>query len=170
LQHPDGNRVYALAGGAFNVKIPTDGLFPLNPTQIISAVIKAYNASGNPGRFELRTTNSEWFDVVPTAAGDGPQKPILDTVMSFDTGDTVDATINLRNFCEELSRLSGQSIVLGGTGSPSSNRLLQSRIELRAQSQPAREILRQMFKQVGSTDSWRLLYDADSNQFVLRFR
>jgi hypothetical protein len=27
-----------------------------------------------------------------------------------------------------------------------------------------------MFKQVGSTDTWRLLYDADSNQFVLRFR
>jgi hypothetical protein len=170
LQHPDGNRVHAVAGGTFNVKIPTDGLFPLDPTQIISAVIEAYKANGNPGRFELRATNREWFDVVATAAGDGPQKAVLDTVMSFDTGDMVDATINLKNFCEKLSGLSGQAVVFEGTGPPSSNRLNQAQIELHAQNQPAREILRQMFKQVGSTDTWRLLYDADSNQFVLRFR
>ena len=37
-------------------------------------------------------------------------------------------------------------------------------------NQPAREILRQLYKQVGSTDCWRLLYDPDSNQFWLRMR
>ena len=170
LQYRDGHHVYAVAGGAFNVKIPTDGLFPLDPTQIISAVIAAYNASGNPGRFELRATNREWFDVVATSARDGPQKAVLDTVMSFDTADTVDATINLRNFCEKLSGRNGQAVVFGGTGSPSSNRLDQARIELHAKNRPAREILRQMFKQVGFMDTWRLLYDPDTNKYWLRFR
>jgi hypothetical protein len=52
--------------------------------QILPALVEAYNHSGNPGRFELRSMNHESFDIVPTAAADGPQKPILDTVMSFD--------------------------------------------------------------------------------------
>jgi len=58
-------------------------------------------------------------------------------------------------------------VVFGGTGSPSENRLLQAHIQQHSVNQPAREILRQMYKQVGSTDCWRLLYDPDSNQFWL---
>jgi len=50
-------------------------------------------------------------------------------------------------------------------GSPSENRLLQSRIQQDAANHPARDILRQMYKQVGSTDCWRLLSEPDSNQF-----
>jgi hypothetical protein len=169
-EHPNGPRAYGVAGGAFYAKIAIDGYFPDDPMQILPALVEAYNRSGNPGRFELRSVNNESFDIVPTAAADGPQTPLLDTVMSFDATDADSAPVSLRRFCEELSRQSGQAIVFGGTGSPSENRLVRARIELHSQNQPAREIIRQMYRQVGSTDCWRLLYDPDSNKFWLRMR
>ena len=165
-EHPNGRRVYAIAGGAFHVKIPIDGYFPDDLMQILPPLIEAYNRSGNPGRFQLRVVSKNSFDVIPTASGDGPQTPLLDTVMSFDATDDVGAYPTLRNFCEELSRKTGHTVVFGGFG-PSENRLLQSHIQQHSINQPAREILRQMYKQVGSTDCWRLLYDPDSNQFWL---
>lgn len=166
--HPNGRRAYGVAGGAFHVKIPIDGYFPDDPMQILPPLIEAYNRSGNPGRFQLRVVSQNSFDVIPTASGDGPQTPLLDTVMNFDATDDVGAYPTLRKFCEELSRKTGHTVVFGGTGSPSENRLLQSHIKQHSINQPAREILRQMYQQVGSTDCWRLLYDPDSNQFWLR--
>ena len=169
-EHPNGPRGYAVGGGAFRAKIVVDGYFPDEPRQILFALVEAYNRSGNPGRFELRTVNRESFDIVPTAAADGPQTPLLDTVMGFDATDADNAPATLRKFCEKLSVQSGPTVVFGGTGSPSENRLYQAYIEEHSQNQPAREIIRQMYKQVGSTDCWRLLYDPDSNKFWLQMR
>jgi hypothetical protein len=126
--HPNGPRGYAVAGGAFTARIAIDGYFPDDPMQILPALVEAYNHSGNPGRFELRRVNDRSFDVVPTGAADGRQIPLLDTVMSFDATDADSAAVTLRRFCEELSRQSGQTVVFGGTGSPSQNRLDQARI------------------------------------------
>ena len=95
--------------------------------QILPALVEAYNRSGNPGRFELHTMNHVSFDIVPSS--DGPQTALLDTVMSFDATDGLSAPVTLRRFCEKLSRQSGQTVVFGGTGSPSENRLDQARIE-----------------------------------------
>lgn len=167
-QHPSGPRANGIAGGAFQVKIPIDGDFPDDPMQILPPLIEAYNRSGNPGQFQLRVVSKNSFDVIPTASGEGPQTPLLDTVMSFDATDDGDAYPTLRKFCEELSRKTGHRVVFGGTGSPSENRLLQAHIQQHSVNQPAREILRQMYTQVGSTDCWRLFYDPDSNQFWLR--
>jgi len=166
-QHPRGPRAYGVAGGAFHVRIPIDGYFPDDPMQILPPLIEAYNRSGNPGRFQLRVMSKTSFDVIPTASADGPQTPLLDTVMSFDATDDAGAYPRLRRFCEALSLKAGYTVVFGGTGSPSENRLLQSHIRQHSVNQPAREILRQMYKQVGS-DCWQLLYDPDSNQFWLR--
>lgn len=168
--HPNGPRAYGVGGGAFYAKIPVDGYFSDDPMQILPALVEAYNHGGNPGRFQLRRVNDESFDIVPTAAADGPQAPLLDTVMSFDATDAAIAPVTLRRFCEELSRQSGQTVVFGGTGSPSENRLDQARIEQHSKNRPAREIIRQMYEQVGSTDCWRLVYDADSNNFWLWMR
>lgn len=118
-EHPNGPRAYGVAGGAFYAKIAVDGYFPEDPMQILSALVEAYNRSGNPGRFQLRVVSKNLFDVVPTASGDGPQIPLLDTVMSFDATVDVGAYPTLYKFCEKLSRKSGQTVVFGGTGSPS---------------------------------------------------
>jgi hypothetical protein len=167
--HPNGRRVYGIAGGAFHFKIPIDGYFPDDPTQLLPPLIEAYNRSGNPGRFQLRVVSKDSFDVIPAASGDGPQTPLLDAVMSFDATGDVGAYPTLQRFCEELSRKTGHTVVFGGFG-PSENRLLQSHIQQHSINQPAREILRQTYRQVGSTDCWRLLYDPDSNRFWLRMR
>jgi hypothetical protein len=169
-EHPNGPRAYVVAGGALYTKIAVDGYFPDDPMQILPALVEAHNRSGNPGRFELRRVDHESFDIVPTAAAGGPQTPLLDTGMSFDATDADSAPVSLRRFCDELSRQSGQAVVFGGFGSPSENRLYQARIEQHSQNQPAREIIHQMYKQVGSTDCWRFLYDPDSNKFWLRMR
>jgi hypothetical protein len=170
-EHPNGTHVYGIAGGALSVKFPLDGYFPDDPMQVIPAVIEAYNRSGNPGRFELRTTEKhEWFDVVPTAAADGPQEPILDTVMSFDATETDDFMVTLRRFCEELASRGGQAIEFWGFFQPGSNPLEQAKIKLHAHNEPAREILRQMLGQVSSTATWLVLFDADSQNFTLKFR
>lgn len=52
-------------------------------------LIEAYNRSGNPGRFQLRVVSKSSFDVILRASSDGPQTPLLDTVMSFDATDDV---------------------------------------------------------------------------------
>jgi hypothetical protein len=112
-EHPNGPRGYVVAGGDFYAKIAVDGNFPDDPMQILPVLVEAYNHSGNPGRFELRSVNHESFDIVPTAAADGPQKPILDTVMSFDSTAATSAYPSFEAFCEELSRRSGQPVEFG---------------------------------------------------------
>jgi len=169
-EHPNGGRVYAVVGGAFFAKIPIDGYFPYDPVQILPTLVEAYNRSGNPGRFALHTINHDSFDIVPTAAAGGPQAPLLDTVMSFDATDMVPAT-ELRKFCEKLSRVSGQTVVFDGSfGLPMSAPQYEVGIKQHSQNQAAREILREIYRQVGSTYCWRLFYDTDSNQFVLQLR
>ena len=118
----------------------------------------------------MHTINRGSFDIVPTAAADGPQTPVLDTVMSFDATDSVTASVSLRSFCEKLSRVSGQTVIFGGTGLPMSGPADEIGIKQHSLSQPAREILRQLMQQVGSTYCWRLLYDTDSDRFWLRMR
>jgi hypothetical protein len=168
--HPNGPRAYVVTGGAFYAKIAIDGYIPDDPMQILPPLVEGYDRSGNPGRFELRRVNHGSFDIVPTGAADGPQTPRLDTVMSFDATDAVSAPVTLRRLCEELSRQSGQAVVFGGTGLPMESRFDQARIVQHSQNQPAREIIRQMYNQVSSTDCWRLLYDPDSNKFWLWVR
>jgi hypothetical protein len=167
-EHPNGPRAYMVAGGAFHVKIPIEGYFPTDPMQVLPALIEAYNHSGDPGTFELRTLNRDSFDVVATASNDGPQTPLLDTVMSFDATEDESATDTLDRFCLELSRVSGETVVF--TSWFSANRWRQAHIQLHSENQPAREILRQICKQVGSTYCWRLLYDPDSKKFWLAAR
>lgn len=168
-EHPNGPRAYMIAGGAFSVRIPVDGLFPDDPIQVIPAVVEAYNRSRNPGRFDLRTReNHEWFDVVPTAAADGPQEPILDTVMSFDARKNDTAKETLRTFCEELTARNGQIIEFWGSFQPGSGPLDEAKIQQHSHLEPAREILRQMVAQVRSTASWLLFYDPDRQRFILK--
>jgi hypothetical protein len=169
-EHPNGQHVYVVGGAAFSAKIAVDGRFTDDPMKILPALVEAYNRSGNPGHFELRTTtNHEWFAVVPTAAGDGPQTPILDTMMSFNVTNSVNINSSLRAFCDELTRQSGQTVEFWrgfSTGTPQEHET----IKLHAQSEPAREVLRQILDQGTSFRTWRLLYDPDLGKFHLMLR
>ena len=41
-----------------------DWYFPVDPMQILPALVEAYNRLGNPGRFQLHALNCDSFDVV----------------------------------------------------------------------------------------------------------
>jgi hypothetical protein len=96
--------------------------------------------------------------------------PILDTLMTFDSSASANAVFSLTAFCDELSRRSGREVRFHGFGGMGSSSLQQGRIELHAQNQPAREVLRHMLGQVGATVKWCLLYDPDSSSFALLLR
>lgn len=64
-EHPNARRVYAV-----------NFYFPVDPMQILPALVEAYTRLGNPGRFQLRALNRDSFDVVwngvssvPTVSG-----------------------------------------------------------------------------------------------------
>ena len=165
-EHPLGPRALAVRGGTFHARIPVDGYFPEDPMQVLPVLIGSYNRSGNPGTFELLTTGDKSFDVVGIGAGDGPQTPLLDTIMSFEGLEEDNANTTLEKFCAELSRRSGRVVVFAAP--PSANRLFQTHIRRRWDSSPARETLRALYEEIGSTFCWRLFYDPDTNRFWLR--
>jgi hypothetical protein len=123
-----------------------------------------YNHSENPGRFELHNAG-EQLDVVPTGTAATTQVPLLDTEMSFEEPGTVTADVTLERFCDELSRHTARKVIF--LAPPSANLLHQTRISQHSEKQSAREILRQLYKQIGTKFSWRLLYDPDGKQFSL---
>jgi hypothetical protein len=133
--------------------------------------VKAYNRSGNPGRFELRPISGDAFDIVPTPTAEDPQKPILDTVMSFDTKDSDSADSNPGAFCDALTRENGQAVEFWRPYATGTSYFpAEARITLHVQNQPRRDVLRNMLRQMTSTMSWRLLYDTDLREFRLMFR
>jgi hypothetical protein len=85
--------------------------------------------------------------------------------MSFDETGLATASVSLERFCNELSRQSGHKVVF--LAPPSANLLHQTHIKQHSQKQFAREILRQLYEQIGPKFSWRLLYDPDMREFWL---
>jgi hypothetical protein len=162
--HPNGPRGYGIAGSAFHTKIQINGQLRDQSEQVLSTLIADYNQSNNPGRFELQNAHGQ-LDVVPTGTARGRQVPLLDTEMSFDEPGVATASVTLERFCDELSRQSGHKVVF--LAPPSANVLHQTHIKQHSQKQSAREILRQLYEQIGSKFSWRLLYDPDTREFWL---
>jgi hypothetical protein len=168
--HPNGRRGYVVGGGAFAADISIPGFTPNgvpHAEQVLPALIKAYNNTSNPGRFELRASGNGGFDVVGIAAGDGPQKSILDTIVSFDATSSVSAWETISALCAELTRRSGQPVDFWGSGEPGPDQRLEKRIALHLQDVPAREVLRQLLGQIDANVGWRLLYQADLGRLIL---
>ncbi len=156
--------------GRLQLTISIPGLTPNgfpNAEQVLPALIKAYNNTVNPGRFELRASGNGGFDVVGIAAGDGLQKPILDTVVSFDATSSVSAWETVSAFCAELTRRSGQPVDFWGYGGVGLEQPMENRTELHLRDVPAREILRQLLARIDAKVGWRLLYQADLGKFIL---
>jgi hypothetical protein len=163
-KYPDGPRAWGVAGSAFHTKIQIKGELRDQSERVLSALVDDYNQSNNPGRFELRYEHGQ-LDVVPTGTASGRQLPLLDTEMSFDEPGSAPANDSLERFCSELSRWSGHKVIF--LAPPSANVLFQTYIRQHSQEQPAREILRQLYEQIGSKFSWRFLYDPDMKAFCL---
>jgi hypothetical protein len=84
--------------------------------------------------------------------------------VSLDMG-LATASVTLERFCDELSRQSGYKVFF--LLPPSANVLHQTHIKQHSQKQSAREILRQLYDQIGSKFSWRLRFDPDRREIFL---
>lgn len=172
-RHPDEGHVHVVGGGAFRANISLRVGDRPDAQQVIAAVVRAYNNSGNPGRFELRASNNNdnWLDVVPTAAADGPQKPILDALVGFDATPSRITELSLDVFCDELTFRSRQPIKNWASAERGivPEQAIQPHIELHDPDRPAREVLRHMLRD-SLTTSWRIYYNSDTHEFRLLLR
>jgi mono/diheme cytochrome c family protein len=155
------------SGGAFSVSLSDFNLSePKNKFRVLDGVIKAYNNSTNPGRFELRGFDDGSYVAVGVAAANGPQTPIMDTKITLKTG-VVSGDDALDMWGHELTRVSG--IHVEATTGVAENSMIQARVTIDAENVSARDALRQIIKAVGSNRRWLLYYDHMEKLYVLNF-
>ncbi len=144
----------------YSVKPATD-VPEETPGRVLSALLDAHNASGNPGRFRLLTRDG-MFQIVPTATrvASGALEPVdspLDTKITFVRGDrTVMETVFL--IAEEITKAS--NVRVRGPGFPS-DLLVQVRVIAGANGEPARDALARVLPRKGHRVTWSLLCDPD---------
>jgi len=170
--HP-GARAPVPSGGAFNVDFPS-GPTPDKPPDeysTLKAVVDAYNDSGNPGRFELRSDGKGNFDVVGVAAHDKGgrvvrQKPVLDLSITVAPRQTnaKDAIDLIR---QALARQIGTRVLDGAWGSQFVNEVT---VMVGGEEEPARTVLWRTLSAISPNDGqlrWRLFWDPESAEYWL---
>jgi hypothetical protein len=164
-EHPDGTHVYFPAGDSFSVALNDfDRTDPKNESRTLDAIIKAYNQSGNPGRFELRTLDDGTFAAVGVAAAHNSQIPILDTKITMNTV-SIFAEDAFEQWTHELSVSIGSEVGYIGTGF-AENFLFQKQVTILAENLPARDVLRQIIKATGANLHWYLWFEHNMNQYL----
>jgi len=161
--HPDAKGVTRVAGGAFRAKLTlADDMSSGSGGEqgVLHDLVAEYNASGNPGRFELRRESPKRFSAVGTGAGNGDVTPILDTVITIPVEErTTIETIRL--VLRAISAKSGYKVDVG-TG-PINTVMTSSKIG--GQERPAREILSKLASATPLALVWAFLYDADNAMY-----
>jgi hypothetical protein len=164
-QNPGGEHAFIPAGGSFSVSLSEFELTgSQNESRTLDAILKAYNQSPQPGRFELLALEDGSFVAVGNAAAHGPQTPILNTKITLNIG-PISAEEAFGQWARELTVASG--IQVEGNSPTANNFLIQKQISVQAENLPARDVLRQIIKATGRNYSWRLLFDHDANCYFL---
>jgi cytochrome c553 len=156
---PDDVKVVP-SGALFSVSIPDfESSDPKNEFRTLDAIIKSYNQTSNPGRFELRTFDDGTFVAVGIAAAHGPQTPIMDTKITLKTS-TVSARDAVDQWARELSRVSGVHVIYGGP-------MMNAQIAIDVENVTARDALRQIIKALGANRCWTLYFNGTSKTYTL---
>jgi hypothetical protein len=164
-EHPDGSHIFGPAGGPFSVSLTGfDQTDPQNEFRTLDAVVKAYNQSQNPGRFELHTFDDGSFVVVGIAAPHGSQTLILNTKITLNVG-PISADQALIQWGRELTVASGIRVESGG--GIVNNFLIQKQITVQAENLPARDVLRQIIKATSRNYYWGLFFDHNENFYAI---
>jgi hypothetical protein len=170
--HP-GARALIPGGGAFSVDFPA-GPAPGKPPDeysTLQVIIDAYNHSGNPGRFEIRSDGKGNFDVVGVAAYDKSghlvqQKPVLDLAITVSPQQRSarDAIDLIR---QALAERVGAQVGDGAWGSQFMREVL---VTVGGREESARTVLWRTLSTISSNDGdlrWRFFYDPDSGEYWL---
>jgi len=170
IPNPDDpkKRMKVPGGHAFNVDFPGGKSPSAAPDEekTLQLVVDAYNRSGNPGQFEI-TKVEDRIDVIGRSARDAQGKAAkqtnpLDLMITLPsqarTGrETVDA------ICQLLST-QGKYSVSSGIAPGFMNHL---NLTIGGDNMPARTLLLHTLAATKQPVIWRLLFDPDSNSYVL---
>jgi len=165
-----GSQVHYPGGGAFNLDFP-NGIPPNSPPDeqaTLQLLVDAYNRSNNPGRFDLRKTAEQRFDVVGTSAHDAMghisrQEVFFDLPVTLvDRQRSAFQTIEL--ICAQITERTHTKVTLGVF--PMS--LQTTMVKVGGAKVPARTLLSRALATTGRKFVWRLLFDPDSKKYFLR--
>jgi hypothetical protein len=172
-KNPNAPGVTRVAGGSFQTNFPEIAT-PSNAQQVeaaLNAIVKSYNASGNPGHFALLSSGGDRFTVVGNEArnaqGQLQDLPlILDTPVSL-TGKEVALAGALESVAKQLTETSKMGVKVE-LGSVPMNALVQTRSVLTATNEKARDVIVNLLNQDKHVKlAYALLYDADTRLFFL---
>jgi hypothetical protein len=164
-----GGKIRIVNGGAFTVDAPSSGPF-LDREKTLRTVVDSYNASGNPGRFELRRGTEGVFEVVGIGARNDsgvvvPQKAVLDSliVLPQEQRSTIET---LQLICKKVGDRSQAELNLGIYPM---NLMRITNATIGGSQYQARTLLERTLNSTGRTISYRMLYDPESKNYVINF-
>lgn len=152
------------AGGNLTVEFPASSAEEAKTLQL---VVDQYQRSNNPGRFELRFSQGDFY-VVGIAAHDergrtSKQQSVFDLPLTFPAEErSITDTIN--KICQEITTQSHIAVTLG----VSPRRILdRNSVKLGGNKESARELLRKSLDATHHSLYWRLLFDPTSKGYFL---
>jgi hypothetical protein len=180
--HPNEKGATRVSGGLFQSNFPEPSSITSGDAeeQVLQKLVADYNSSGNPGKFVVRKEGEGRYVVIGASRRDenGQDEAVnvlLDTPISLPMQQR-DAKETLRLIVDTLSAKAGVKIYLGTIGL-SSNPLQDAELTIGGTNVPARTLLLQALKDVGTTSPhfggifvWNFLFDADTNAYWLRPR
>lgn len=138
-----------------------------SPVAVISKIVTDYNASGNPGHFEVRADAAGNIEVVGSSSFSANQIDILNTFVEIPAGEarSLDALQSLTN---ALTSSTGIKVVLGTIPF---NVLMRAHVNISPPGSTSARILLQSISDSGNVQlMWDLLYDYDSQSYFLNLR
>ena len=158
-------RLLVPSGRSLRFTLPADA----SAEQKVAAaqsMVGNYNASHGAATFSV--SQDGLTHVVPRQTMDAsgrlmPVTPVLDTRITV-AAKPRSAMELLGEICQAVSRISGQPV---GIGTVPTNALLQQKIEIGANNEPARQVLEKLIVANRLSLSWRLLYDPGLKTYYL---
>ena len=167
--HP-GTMSRVPAGGTFTTSYSEDSnnrISPASRAPILKQLVRDYNASNNPGRFEVHQDAKGRVSIVGFSKYSGAnQTSILDAVITLPAG-VKDTLTALNEFTTVLSQTTKIPVVLGTIPW---TLLSQAHVNISSNPGPARAILTDIADSAQITLMWDFLYDIDSHSYFLSLR
>jgi hypothetical protein len=168
--HPDSRGVTGPSGGLFiaNFTDPGDGSDFSAEYRTISAIVNAYNATNNPGRYVLLRGPYGGLTVVGTGVRDETGAlvevpPLLGAHINLVASSrTVEGTLEAIRGALQLA--TGKEVL---DGDFSHSLLLNTHATVGGEGVAARELLEEALSSTGRALEYDLSYDADSDNYVL---
>ncbi|MGC1484707.1 MAG: hypothetical protein WA789_13010 [Candidatus Acidiferrum sp.] len=180
--HPNEKGALRVSGGFFQSNFPEPSTISAGDPeeQVLQKLVADYNASGNPGKFVVRTEAEGRYAIIGVSRKDenGRDEAVnapLDTPISFPVQQR-DARATLNLIVDSVTANSGVKVYLGMTGL-SSNPLQEATVTIGGSNVPARTLLMQALDGVSSESphfrgifEWESLFNADMNAYYLNLR